>query len=123
MIVSIYIAFFQFCWLFFFISFYNIFQADLVEHKKKESFTQIGSADILTTALEKAEHPGRVRGVGAYVGHKLWFHTPKEMTKNEKELYIQRQYLERLERVEEELRILRSAQSGTPSTNQQTFPP
>ena len=68
-----------------------MFQVDLVERKKKGSFIQVGSADILTTALGKPEHSGRVRGVGAYVGHKLWFQTLEGISKVEYDLHVQSQ--------------------------------
>ena len=49
----------------------------------EEGLIQVcGTNDVLTQALEKAEHPGRVRGVGVGFTLKTYFTTTKVEKKN-----------------------------------------
>ena len=61
----------------------------------------MGSVDVLTMALEKPEYPGRVRGVGANVGQKQYFHTPNKSTKNEEDLSTHQFYQQQMKHLEE----------------------
>ncbi|KAM5573609.1 hypothetical protein ABKV19_013246 [Rosa sericea] len=56
--------------------------------KKKESdgeLTTDGSDDVLTLALGKPEHPGRVRGVGGFTKPASYFNLPKSRKKSVEE--------------------------------------
>jgi hypothetical protein len=48
-------------------------QDSLVEQSTQGSFVAEGRADILSSAIGKPEHPGRVRGVGQGVGIVSYF--------------------------------------------------
>ncbi|KAL6145353.1 hypothetical protein ACLB2K_056041 [Fragaria x ananassa] len=48
----------------------------LKKHASEGSLTTVGSTDVLTLALKKPEHPGRVRGVGGFVRPDVIFDLP-----------------------------------------------
>ena len=76
---------------------------DLTERKKKGFFKEHGSADVLTVALETPEHPGRVRSMGANVGHKKYFKTPMKTTKYKEDLETQQFFMQQQIELEERL--------------------
>ena len=75
----------------------------MTERKRKGFFKEHGSADVLTVALETPEHPGRVRGMGANVGHKKYFKTLMKITKYKDDLETQRFYMQHQRELEERL--------------------
>ncbi|KAL6209234.1 hypothetical protein ACLB2K_020177 [Fragaria x ananassa] len=48
----------------------------LKKQESEGSLTAVGSTDVLTLALQKPEHPGRVRGVGGFVRPDVVFDLP-----------------------------------------------
>ncbi|KAL6204906.1 hypothetical protein ACLB2K_022173 [Fragaria x ananassa] len=48
----------------------------LKKQESEGSLTTVGSTDVLTLALKKPEHPGRVRGVGGFVRPNVVFDLP-----------------------------------------------
>ena len=53
-----------------------LFQETLKKQASEGSLTTVGSTDVLTLALKKPEHPGRVRGVGGFVRPDVVFDLP-----------------------------------------------
>ena len=53
-----------------------LFQETLKNQASEGSLTTLGSTDVLTLALKKPEHPGRVRGVGGFVRPDVIFDLP-----------------------------------------------
>ncbi|KAL6146109.1 hypothetical protein ACLB2K_056792 [Fragaria x ananassa] len=50
----------------------------LKKQESEGSLTTVGSIDVLTLALKKPEHPGRVRGVGGFVRPDVVFDLPRK---------------------------------------------
>ncbi|XP_075478497.1 uncharacterized protein LOC142519381 [Primulina tabacum] len=51
---------------------------DLLGKKVKGEFKSSGKNDVLTTALGSQERYGRVRGVGGFVEHQVFFKIPRK---------------------------------------------
>lgn len=80
----------------------------MLEKKEKGEFQVSGITDVLSTALKKEEHSGRVRGVGGFVTPKMFFNLPKgkrtRITKAEL-LARDRQRDEELEKTKQEMQM------------------